>query len=93
MSLVSLILLLEIHWLMPQIAKECIELDFPKFKCSWTFVDKTIFRAIGGLWHKKHMKEGIIPHSSIDTDASWGYSPYHKWRFGYGLHVLFLFPE
>jgi hypothetical protein len=29
-----------------------------------------------------------VPHSSIDTDASWGKSAYHGWRFGYGLHLL-----
>jgi hypothetical protein len=41
------------------------------------------------------MKEGIIPHTSIDTEASWAKSDYHGWRFGYGLHLIvnqFRFP-
>jgi Transposase DDE domain len=74
--------------LMPQIAKECDTLNHNIFGFSWAFVDKSIFRAMGGIWHKQHIKLGIVPHSSIDTDASWGFSPYHRWRFGYGLHLV-----
>lgn len=73
---------------MPQIAKECDVLNHKIFGFSWAFIDKSIFRAMGGIWHKVHMKLGVIPHSSIDADASWGYSPYHRWRFGYGLHLI-----
>jgi len=58
------------------------------FNIKHLFADKSVFRSKGGLWHRKHMKEGIIPHPSIDTDATWATSPYHKWRFGYGLLVL-----
>jgi hypothetical protein len=79
-----------IHWLLPQIVAQCQELDYPQFRCSWAFVDKSVFRAFGGLWHKKHMQQGIVPHSSIDTDASWSKSAYHGWRFGYGLHLICL---
>lgn len=79
-----------IHWLLPQIVRQCQELDYPTFRCSWAFVDKSVFRALGGLWHKKHMILGVVPHSSIDTDASWAKSPYHGWRFGYGLHLVCL---
>ena len=60
--------------LMPQIAKECDEINHSVFGFSWAFVDKSIFRAMGGIWHKQHIKLGIVPHSSIDTDASWGFS-------------------
>lgn len=79
-----------IHWLMPQIVRQCQELCGQTFRCSWCFVDKSVFRAFGGIWHKKHMIEGIIPHPSIDTDASWAKSAYHGWRFGYGLHLVCL---
>lgn len=79
-----------IHWLLPEIVRQCQELDYPTFRCSWAFVDKSVFRALGGLWHKKHMMLGVIPHSSIDPDASWSKSAYHGWRFGYGLHLVCL---
>lgn len=79
-----------IHWLLPQIVHHCQELDYATFRCSWAFVDKSVFRALGGLWHKKHMIQGIVPHPSIDTDASWSKSAYHGWRFGYGLHLICL---
>lgn len=79
-----------IHWLLPEVVRQCQELDYPTFRCSWAFVDKSVFRALGGLWHKKHMLQGIVPHPSIDTDASWSKSPYYGWRFGYGLHLVCL---
>jgi hypothetical protein len=65
------------------------------FEFKWAFIDKSVFRSLGGIWHTKHMKEGFVPHPSIDTDASWGKSDYHGWRFGYGLHLIvneFRFP-
>jgi hypothetical protein len=79
-----------IHWLLPQIALDCRQLDVQTFSCSWCFIDKSVFRALGGLWHKKHMLLGVVPHPSIDTDASWAKSAYHNWRFGYGLHLVCL---
>lgn len=79
-----------IHWLLPEVVRQCQELDYPTFRCSWAFVDKSVFRALGGIWHKKHMIQGIVPHPSIDTDASWAKSAYHGWRFGYGLHLICL---
>jgi Transposase DDE domain len=79
-----------IHWLLPQIVLACRQTDCDAFRCSSCFIDKSVFRALGGLWHKKHMLIGIVPHPSIDTDASWAKSAYHKWRFGYGLHLVCL---
>lgn len=79
-----------IHWLLPQIVRHCQELDYNFFRCAWAFVDKSVFRAKGGIWHQKHKKQGIVPHPSIDTDASWAKSAYHGWRFGYGLHLVCL---
>lgn len=74
--------------LMPTIAHQCDELNHQVFGHSQAFVDKSIFKAKGGIWHKNHIKLNIIPHKSIDSEASWGFSPYHKWRFGYGLHLI-----
>lgn len=79
---------------MPELASEAGCLD-ERFSFRTAFADKSIFRALGGLWHKKHRQQGLVPHRSIDTEASWGKSPYHGWRFGYGLHVVangFRFP-
>lgn len=60
------------------------------------FIDKCLFWAKGGVWHKKQMKAGVIPLPTLDTEATWGYTPYrHRWVFGYGLHTIvnrFRFP-
>lgn len=84
-----------LQFLMPRIAEQCKELDFSTFGFSWAFVDKSVFKAKGGTWHTKDIKIGRVPHKSIDTDASWANSAYHKWRFGYGIHIIcnrFRFP-
>lgn len=49
-------------------------------------VDSTALRANGGVWHKKHREQGIVPHSSIDTEANWSKSGYHGWWYGWKLH-------
>jgi len=49
-------------------------------------VDSTPLRANGGVWHKKHRDQGIVPHSSIDTEANWSKSGYHGWWYGWKLH-------
>ncbi|QMW01852.1 transposase [Spirosoma foliorum] len=75
-----------IQQLMPAIADQCQQLNH-SYACS--FADKSVFRALGGLWHKKHMLLKVVPHPSIDTEASWAKSDYHGWRFGYGLHLIY----
>ena len=45
-----------------------------------------MLRANGGVWHKKHRQQGIVPHSSIDTEAHWSKSGYHGWWYGWKLH-------
>ena len=78
-----------IMYMIPQIAIYCYKnICHQTFNLKCLFSDKSIFRAKGGLWHKKHMEAGIVPHPSIDTDASWAKSPYHQWRFGYSLLIL-----
>lgn len=49
-------------------------------------LDSTPLRANGGVWHKKHREQGIVPHSSIDTEAHWSKSGYHGWWYGWKLH-------
>ncbi len=50
-------------------------------------MDSTALRAKGGVWHKKHREQGIVPHSSIDTEAHWSKSGHHGWWYGWKLHL------
>ena len=50
-------------------------------------LDSTALRANGGVWHKKHREKGIVPHSSIDTEAHWSKSGHHGWWYGWKLHL------
>lgn len=50
-------------------------------------VDSTPLRAKGGVWHKKDRAAGLVPHSSIDTEAHWSKSGYHGWWYGWKLHL------
>jgi len=51
-------------------------------------IDSTILRARGGMWHQKHRKEGIVPHTSIDQEAHWTKSGWHGWVYGWKLHLI-----
>lgn len=50
-------------------------------------LDSTVLHASGGVWHKKHREAGEVPHSRIDTEASWTKSGYHGWVYGWKLHL------
>jgi hypothetical protein len=50
-------------------------------------VDSTPLRAKGGVWHKKDRDKGVVPHSTIDTEAYWSQSGYHGWWYGWKLHM------
>jgi Transposase DDE domain len=50
-------------------------------------VDSTALQTGGGVWHKKHREQGIVPHSSIDTEAGWSKSGWHGWWYGWKLHL------
>jgi hypothetical protein len=51
-------------------------------------LDSTTLQAKGGVWHKKDREEaGIVPHSSIDTEAGWTKSGWHGWVYGWKLHL------
>jgi hypothetical protein len=51
-------------------------------------VDSTPLRALGGVWHRKDREAGIVPHTSIDTDAHWTKSGWHGWVYGWKLHLV-----
>jgi hypothetical protein len=73
----------------PVVADEAVSLDDRLASGGIGFIDKCLFWAKGGVWHKKQMKAGIVPTSTIDTEATWGFTPYRKrWIFGYGLHAI-----
>jgi hypothetical protein len=50
-------------------------------------VDSTPLRAKGGVWHQKHREQGVVPHTSIDTEAGWSKSGHHGWWYGWKLHL------
>jgi hypothetical protein len=50
-------------------------------------LDSTILQARGGVWHQKHRESGIVPHTSIDTEAHWTKSGWHGWIYGWKLHL------
>jgi hypothetical protein len=51
-------------------------------------IDSTPVRAQGGVWHQKDRAAGVVPHSSIDTEAHWSKSGYHGWWYGWKLHLV-----
>jgi hypothetical protein len=51
-------------------------------------LDSTPLRACGGVWHKKDREAGVVPHTSIDTEAHWTKSGWHGWVYGWKLHLI-----
>lgn len=49
--------------------------------------DSTPLATGGGVWHKTHREQGVVPHSSIDTEAGWSKSGWHGWWYGWKLHL------
>lgn len=49
--------------------------------------DSTALATGGGVWHTKHREQGVIPHTSIDTEAGWSKSGWHGWWYGWKLHL------
>ena len=73
----------------PLVADEAIPLDERFAHEGIGFIDKCLFWAKGGVWHKKQRQAGIVPTPTIDTEATWGFTPYRRrWVFGYGLHAI-----
>lgn len=51
-------------------------------------IDSTVLRARGGVWHHKDRAVGVVPHTSIDTEAHWTKSGWHGWVYGWKLHIV-----
>lgn len=51
-------------------------------------IDSTVLRARGGVWHQKDRERGVVPHTSIDTEAHWTKSGWHGWVYGWKLHLV-----
>jgi hypothetical protein len=51
-------------------------------------IDSTVLRALGGVWHRKDRAAGVVPHTSIDTEAHWTKSGWHGWVYGWKLHLI-----
>jgi Transposase DDE domain len=51
-------------------------------------IDRTVWRAHGGVWHQKDREAGIVPPSSSDTAAHWTKSGWHGWVYGGKRHVV-----
>lgn len=51
--------------------------------------DASLFKTQGPVWHQSDRQAGRIPEKlrNLDTDATWGYSAYHGWVYGYSLHL------
>src|SRR5262245_21389599 len=49
--------------------------------------DSTQRAAGAGVSHEGHREQGVIPHSSIDTEAGWSKSGWHGWWYGWQLHL------
>jgi hypothetical protein len=51
-------------------------------------IDSTRWRARGGVWHTKDREAGMVPPTSIDTEAPWSKSGWHGWGYGWKLHLV-----
>lgn len=51
-------------------------------------IDSTVLRSRGGVWHKQDREAGVVPHTSIDTEAHWTKSGWHGWVYGWKLHLV-----
>jgi len=60
-----------------------------RFSSQHLIEDKSLFKALGTVWHQSDRKAGRIPDKlrNLDTGATWAKSGYHGWVYGYGLHM------
>jgi hypothetical protein len=56
-------------------------------------IDSTAMKARGAPWHQKDRKKGIVPNTSIDTEAHWTRSGWHGWVYGWKLHVVIVIAD
>ena len=59
------------------------------FRQEVVYVDKSLFKAAGPVWHQKDRLNNEILKGlrGVDTTATWSKSGYHGWVYGYGLHL------
>ena len=59
------------------------------FGLSHLVEDKSLFKALGPVWHQSDRLENRIPDKlrHLDTEATWSKSGYHGWVYGFGLHL------
>lgn len=50
-------------------------------------VDKSVVKARGALWNKRHVARGRVPKGA-DREATWTFSAHHGWTLGYGYEVV-----
>jgi hypothetical protein len=50
-------------------------------------VDSPARETGGGVWHNTPRAQGLIPHSSSDTEAGWSQSGWPGWWDGGKLHL------
>jgi hypothetical protein len=62
----------------------------PRLCAQDAYMDKSLFKARGPVWHQSDRLAGRVPPKlrQLDTDATWDKSGYHGWVYGYGLHLL-----
>jgi hypothetical protein len=75
--------------LIPLLGEQLVELWQPWAKSARAVAgDSTCLRASGAHWNKKDREAGVIPNTTIDTDAHWTRSGWHGWVYGYKLHLI-----
>ena len=71
------------------LGREVVRLIKPWADCGRAAAtDSTVLRAAGSVWHKKDREAGVVPHTSIDTEAHWTKSGWHGWVYGWKLHLV-----
>jgi hypothetical protein len=50
-------------------------------------IDKSLLEGLGEPWHKRDQCAGKTP-AGVDTDATWSYSEYHGWVYGYSYEIV-----
>ena len=70
------------------VSQDAADLD-ERFSSAHLIEDKSLFKALGPVWHQSDRKAGRIPAKlrNLDTDATWSKSGYQGWVYGYGLHM------
>jgi hypothetical protein len=72
----------------------CLGRHLVALRCPWATcgravaIDSTPLRACGGGWQRKDREAGVVPHTSIDTEAHWTTSGWHGWVYGWKLHLV-----